>query len=349
MKRERRVVGLPMKTYKTGRQVVDWKAIDVFVIDGNYIKVLSNEMVTKVSKSGNERKERRLDVTMDGINIINVGTEAVKRGSFIKKLYDKLVEDEDFKCYVSFQLQLRETKQQGETETLEEKLERVECEYDNVMICYKSVKETFTKMMKEYLVTDFKNIGDIGNVLFETVEERIEHFDYIAIDHDPNSAFGIIYENEWRVTYRQIFLDFFTENWDEIWSNTIKQWCEWHGIDEDDYYNDERNTYTSMDDDLFENEYDELFRNASTVKEVKRIYRQWSKQLHPDCGGNAEDFKELNKAYENALEIAKIMEGIMNDDYEEVLVPLLLNEPLTDDNWWKDESRFSKLDDEMCA
>ena len=80
------VNGLVMKTFKTGKQVVDWKALKCFNVDGCDVKVISNETVVKVSKSGKERKERRLTVTIDGIHSIEVGTESIKKGSFINRL-----------------------------------------------------------------------------------------------------------------------------------------------------------------------------------------------------------------------------------------------------------------------
>lgn len=101
------VSGLQMKTFKTGKQVVDWKALKCFNVDGHDVKVVSNETVIKVSRNGKERKERRLRVTIDGIHSIEVGTESIKKGSFINRLLketmvieepvdeDKWWEDED--------------------------------------------------------------------------------------------------------------------------------------------------------------------------------------------------------------------------------------------------------------
>ena len=80
------VNGLQMKVYKTGRSVVDWANISSFTVDGYEVKVIKNENVVKVSKNGNERKERRLTLTIDGINSVEVGTESIKKGSFITRL-----------------------------------------------------------------------------------------------------------------------------------------------------------------------------------------------------------------------------------------------------------------------
>ena len=75
-----------MKTFKTGKQVVDWKALKCFNVDGCDVKVISNETIVKVSRYGKERKERRLTVTIDGVHSIEVGTESIKKGSFINRL-----------------------------------------------------------------------------------------------------------------------------------------------------------------------------------------------------------------------------------------------------------------------
>ena len=88
------VSGLQMKTFKTGKQVVNWKALKCFNVDGHDVKVVSNETVIKVSRNGKERKERRLTVTIDGIHSIEVGTESIKKGSFINRLLRETMVEE---------------------------------------------------------------------------------------------------------------------------------------------------------------------------------------------------------------------------------------------------------------
>ena len=39
------------------------------------------------------------------------------------------------------------------------------------------------------------------------------------------------------------------------------------------------------------------FKNIYDLKELKKAYRQLSKKYHPDCGGNAETFKEMHMNY----------------------------------------------------
>lgn len=79
------ISGLVMKKWGS-KMVVDWAKVVEFNVDGHDVKVISNETIVKVSKSGKERKERRLTVTIDGIHSIEVGTESIKKGSFINRL-----------------------------------------------------------------------------------------------------------------------------------------------------------------------------------------------------------------------------------------------------------------------
>ena len=79
------VSGLVMKKWGS-KMVIDWAKVVEFNVDGHDVKVISNEMVSKMSKNNKSRKERRLTVTIDGIHSIEVGTESIKKGSFINRL-----------------------------------------------------------------------------------------------------------------------------------------------------------------------------------------------------------------------------------------------------------------------
>ena len=43
------------------------------------------------------------------------------------------------------------------------------------------------------------------------------------------------------------------------------------------------------------------FRNCKTIEDVKRTYRDLAKKLHPDCGGNADEFKKMSAEYQTAF------------------------------------------------
>lgn len=43
------------------------------------------------------------------------------------------------------------------------------------------------------------------------------------------------------------------------------------------------------------------FGNCKNIEDVKETYRKLAKKLHPDCGGNEEEFKKMNAEYEKAF------------------------------------------------
>lgn len=45
------------------------------------------------------------------------------------------------------------------------------------------------------------------------------------------------------------------------------------------------------------------FKNCSTIEDVKKTYRDLAKKLHPDCGGNAEEFKKMSEEYTEAFKM----------------------------------------------
>ena len=47
------------------------------------------------------------------------------------------------------------------------------------------------------------------------------------------------------------------------------------------------------------------FKNCKTAEELKKAYREWAKKLHPDLGGNAEEFKAMQNEYEKLWERLK--------------------------------------------
>ena len=47
------------------------------------------------------------------------------------------------------------------------------------------------------------------------------------------------------------------------------------------------------------------FVNIQTIEELKKVYKELAKQLHPDLGGNKEKFQEMNNEYDKLLESLK--------------------------------------------
>lgn len=49
----------------------------------------------------------------------------------------------------------------------------------------------------------------------------------------------------------------------------------------------------------------EFFKDCHTCEDVKQTYKKLAKKLHPDCGGNAEEFKAMSAEYERAFNAFK--------------------------------------------
>ena len=47
------------------------------------------------------------------------------------------------------------------------------------------------------------------------------------------------------------------------------------------------------------------FKDCHTCEDVKQTYKRLAKQLHPDCGGDAEQFKAMSAEYEQAFNAYK--------------------------------------------
>lgn len=80
---------LPMRKFGN-KEVVDWKAISKgfeFMLNETRCEVVSNEMVSKVSRNGKTRRERRLTVRVVGTEVaIEVSATSFKNMSFGKRL-----------------------------------------------------------------------------------------------------------------------------------------------------------------------------------------------------------------------------------------------------------------------
>lgn len=69
------------------------------------------------------------------------------------------------------------------------------------------------------------------------------------------------------------------------------------------------------------------FGNCKTIEDVKETYRKLAKKLHPDCGGDAEEFKKMTAEYQTAFKRLKNIhrkadqknteQADQNFDYEE--------------------------------
>lgn len=45
----------------------------------------------------------------------------------------------------------------------------------------------------------------------------------------------------------------------------------------------------------------DYFKNIRSKEQAKKIYKEFAKKLHPDAGGNNQDFQNLTEQYQNFL------------------------------------------------
>lgn len=83
------MIQLPVKKWGK-KEVTDWNRVSegsIYIVDGEVVEVVKNEMITKVSKTGKARKERRITSRIVGhIEELESGSDSFKLGRFIKKL-----------------------------------------------------------------------------------------------------------------------------------------------------------------------------------------------------------------------------------------------------------------------
>lgn len=256
------------------------------MVNGVLVKDYQRQLRT--SKTGRKYSAYRLWVTQDNENILEISTQSWKKWSFIRRL-DNIT---DWQRAREFHRQLEE--KEANDEIIEKMMEAAYF-----------YKESFENLVKEhYFKTDFRNITLGGSIVYETPEEYIKSVDR-AITKGANECedelLKIIYLNEWRTEFKSKLEAYIHNNWDRIWKNTQRQWHNFHGFNEKAYQEPKSTVDWSE-----HNQYDELFRATIDLREIKKIYRQWSKKLHPDMGGDEVEFKKLHKAYERAMDIAKI-------------------------------------------
>lgn len=328
---------LPMRKFGN-KEVVDWKAISKgfeFMLNETRCEVVSNEMVSKVSRNGRVRKERRLTVRVVGTEVtIEISSTSFKNMSFGKRLAKAMGEapkpkaqrepkakrtykkeakrdlpcgltEEQRKAYIrkygyAFIVTPEGTFTAPEYEAMKQEQERKEQEerererevYNLQMEINSMAYITFgaINFAKEQLVYDIKEIANdcLGWHIVD-VDEYLEH------------TFGFILhrmelENEWQIAVHeevkwQLANDYgcwLRSVWNEVMAHITKV----------------GQCTRRVEPTRRNNNYYSMFIGKNE-REMKRIYRKLSKELHPDMGGDANEFKAMHKAYECGLDLIK--------------------------------------------
>lgn len=261
---------LPTKQYKTGRVVVNWSAIGkgmTFQIDSLHeIEIVSNENVMKTSKSGNTRKERRLDLKLKGyIEVLNVGTESFKKLSFVKRLL-KISQTHEAKCF--------------ELSTYNPLPEFLAFDKKFNFLTYVLNFDNFFSFLsdKDYIITEEDVEAQKSKINKET-QEKIKELESIKTDKE---FFESITEEELMAVQKI--------------GKTIEQYIE-------ELVNRDINELLSK---KYYDVYKSLFLNCPSLKNLKRNYKELAKKLHTDKGGNQEEFIGMQQAYEEIKELFEL-------------------------------------------
>ena len=303
---------LPMKKFGK-KEVVDWKAISKgfeFMLNETKCEVVSNEMVSKVSRNGKARRERRLTVRVVGTEVtIEVSSTSFKNMSFGKRLAKAI-----------------------KAQPKEEVDLRTRLENEMYESGYKANLNRIEKLMD---LDSLNNINEIdGSILYETANEYIDFCKRVANkflnDEDSFAKGG---RKCWEENKSKLEAHVHN-NWEKLMKRTNE---EWYKFREERYGKgweqswERQNEYTF---DIEPTEFDGEFEKCSQMKEVKAIYRRLAKQYHPDMmGGDVEKMKELTKAYEKALRnvdnnnepiIEQLLDELLAEVEEELRGTLLL-------------------------
>ena len=256
---------------------------EVFEVD-----VLGTEMVEKVSKkTGRKYKVRRLWVGLTGsATELEIGTQSWNKKSFMKRLL-KESEVEEVK---SSTIRIVDGVAYGDVEDLVELgMKSGMYKYYRTKYSYKSYKERLDNLY------DLHMSGD-SNGAVEKMKElsaEVKRFKGIYEAINMSEAKGTLILNDFNLEQycRGLFYEVYGEKLiqliDSYKSKVMLEW--WKGIGNSGFG-------SSLAFCKFG------FNKCKDEREVKRLYRKLSKELHPDMGGDQGKFIEMKQEYDKALE-----------------------------------------------
>ena len=256
---------------------------EVFEVD-----VLGTEMVEKVSKkTGRKYKVRRLWVGLTGsATELEIGTQSWNKKSFMKRLL-KESEVEEVK---SSTIRIVDGVAYGDVEDLVELgMKSGMYKYYRTKYSYKSYKERLDNLY------DLHMSGD-SNGAVEKMKElsaEVKRFKGIYEAINMCEAKGTLrlidlnLEQYCRGLFYEVYGEKLIQLIDSYKSKVMLEW--WKGIGNSGFG-------SSLAFCKFG------FNKCKDEREVKRLYRKLSKELHPDMGGDQGKFIEMNQEYNKALE-----------------------------------------------
>ncbi|WP_235070593.1 hypothetical protein [Turicibacter sp. TJ11] len=252
------------------------------------IDVLGTEMVEKVSKkTGRKYKVRRLWVGLTGsATELEIGTQSWNKKSFMKRLL-KESEVEEVKQST---IRIVDGVAYGDVEDLVELgMKSGMYKYYRTKYSYKSYKERLDNLY------DLHMSGD-SNGAVEKMKElsaEVKRFKGIYEAINMCEAKGTLrlidlnLEQYCRGLFYEVYGEKLIQLIDSYKSKVMLEW--WKGIGNSGFG-------SSLAFCKFG------FNKCKDEREVKRLYRKLSKELHPDLGGDQAKFIEMKKEYDKTLE-----------------------------------------------
>lgn len=252
------------------------------------IDVLGTEMVEKVSKkTGRKYKVRRLWVGLTGsATELEIGTQSWNKKSFMKRLL-KESEVEEVKQST---IRIVDGVAYGDVEDLVELgMKSGMYKYYRTKYSYKSYKERLDNLY------DLHMSGD-SNGAVEKMKElsaEVKRFKGIYEAINMSEAKGTLrlidlnLEQYCKGLFYEVYGEKLIQLIDSYKSKVMLEW--WKGIGNSGFG-------SSLAFCKFG------FNKCKDEREVKRLYRKLSKELHPDMGGDQAKFIEMKQEYNKALE-----------------------------------------------
>ena len=127
--------------------------------------------------------------------------------------------------------------------------------------------------------------------------ERTCRFNFAGLPDDMIEACKDTLKVAFIEELTRAFKPYVFEHWSELQDRQRQAWYSRQGKGFEEYW--ERKNLGSTRR-YGRNEYDDQFAGLD-MKGIKRLHRKLSKQLHPDLGGNQEEFIKMQEAYERAV------------------------------------------------
>ena len=261
------------------------------------VDVIDCKMVEKVSKkTGRKYKVRRLWVSLVDSDVeIEIGTQSWNKKTFMRRLLKEHGID---------------TKQSKQTKQSTIRVIRG-VTFGNItdLAAFGKINGLSSYYKKQYSFVSYKarldEIYDEGmNGDLDEATRKLDNLKseisrmarcWVELEDDEDKGILVIDEYNLEKYYRGVFYECYSQKMYEL----IKKYREQLIL----------NFFNNMSGFTADNVYRYIgrskfgFDKCKTEKEIKKLYRKLSKELHPDMGGDQDEFIKMKKEYDRALQL----------------------------------------------